>query len=193
MAKDKNEKKPGKTEDDLKEKEVKAEEEAGENKEAKKPEKEKKEDKKDDKIKELEKELAAQKEAHIRTLAEYDNYRKRTQKEKEAIFSDSKVKIIGEFLPLADNFERAIKAESTDLESLKKGVEMTYNDLMNAFAKLSVETYGEPGDKFDPNIHHAVLHVDDDSLEENVITDVFSKGYKTGDKIIRAAIVKVAN
>lgn len=129
----------------------------------------------------------------LRTLAEYDNFRKRSQKEKEAIFTDSKADIIGKLLPVIDNFERAAAAENTDLENYKKGVEMTVKQLLDVLSSFSVEAFGAVGEEFDPNIHNGVMHIDDDTLGENVIADVFMKGYKMGDRIVRHATVKVAN
>ena len=138
-------------------------------------------------------ELAAQKEAYLRLAAEYDNFRKRTSKEKEESFSNAKATVFEEFLPVLDNFDRALSATATELEDYKKGVEMTYEQFKNVFQKFDVETFGEAGDKFDPNFHNAVMHVDDDTLDENVIADVLQKGYKIGDKVLRPAMVKVAN
>ncbi len=129
----------------------------------------------------------------LRTLAEYDNFRKRSQKEKEAIFTDSKADIISKLLPVIDNFERAAAAENTDLENYKKGVEMTVKQLLDVLASFSVEAFGAIGEEFDPNIHNGVMHIEDDTLSENVIADVFMKGYKMGDRIVRHATVKVAN
>lgn len=141
----------------------------------------------------LQKELDAAKEAHMRTLAEYDNFRKRSIKEKEAIAGDSKAMALTELLPVLDNFERAAMNSEADFDSYRKGVEMTFGSFMDVLKKLGVEQFGEPGEQFDPNIHNAVMHCEDDSLEENVITDVFSKGYKLGDRVLRHAMVKVAN
>lgn len=139
------------------------------------------------------KEAKAAKDAHIRTLAEYDNFRKRTQKEKDAIFTESKATILTQLLPVIDNFDRAAMNPDADYESYKKGVEMMFTGFMETMKKLGVEPFGEPGEQFDPNYHNAVMHCEDESLEENVITDVFSKGYKLGDKVLRPAMVKVAN
>ena len=147
----------------------------------------------DSKIAELEKDLAASKEAHIRTLAEYDNYRKRTAKEKENTWVDAKAVCIAELLPMLDNFDRALGVADSDFESYKKGVEMIYQGFCETLKKLGVEAFGEEGDEFDPNFHSAVMHVDDESLGENVIAQVFSKGYKLGEKVLRPAMVKVAN
>ena len=145
------------------------------------------------KIAELEKDLAASKEAHIRTLAEYDNYRKRTAKEKENTWVDAKAVCIAELLPMLDNFDRALGVTDSDFESYKKGVEMIYQGFCETLKKLGVEAFGEEGDEFDPNFHSAVMHIDDESLGENVLAQVFSKGYKLGEKVLRPAMVKVAN
>ncbi len=141
----------------------------------------------------LEKELAAAKEAHIRTLAEYDNYRKRSVKEKEGIYSDAKAVCLTELLPVIDNFERALSVTESDFESFKKGTEMIFTSLMETLKKLGAEPFGEAGEEFDPNFHNGVMHVDDPELAENIIAEVFSKGYRLGDKILRPAMVKVAN
>ena len=150
-------------------------------------------DEKDGKIEELEKDLAAAKEAHIRTLAEYDNYRKRTAKEKEGTWIDAKAVCLAELLPMLDNFDRALGVTDSDFESYKKGVEMIYQGFCETLKKLGVEAFGEEGDEFDPNFHSAVMHVEDEALGENVLAQVFSKGYKLGEKVLRPAMVKVAN
>ena len=150
-------------------------------------------DEKDSKIAELEKDLAAAKEAHIRTLAEYDNYRKRTAKEKEGTWIDAKAVCLTELLPMLDNFDRALGVTDSDFESYKKGVEMIYQGFCETLKKLGVEAFGEEGDEFDPNFHSAVMHVEDENLGENVLAQVFSKGYKLGEKVLRPAMVKVAN
>ncbi len=147
----------------------------------------------DSKLAELEKDLAAAKEAHIRTLAEYDNYRKRTAKEKENTWVDAKAVCLAELLPMLDNFDRALGVTDSDFESYKKGVEMIYQGFCETLKKLGVEAFGEEGDEFDPNFHSAVMHTEDESLGENVIAQVFSKGYKLGEKVLRPAMVKVAN
>ena len=142
---------------------------------------------------ELEKELAAAKEAHIRTLAEYDNYRKRTAKEKEGIYGDAKADCMKSLLGVLDNFDRALSVDNSDFESYKKGVEMIYTNFCEILKGLGVEAFGEAGETFDPNFHNGVMHIEDDSLGENVIAQVFSKGYKIGDKVLRPAMVQVAN
>ena len=141
---------------------------------------------------ELQKKLDETNDRLLRTAAEYDNFRRRSQKEKEAIYTDSKAEIIGKLLPVIDNFERAAAAEG-DAENYKKGIEMTVKQLLDALTAMGVESYGAAGDEFDPNIHNGVMHVDDETLGENVVADVFIKGYKVGDKVIRHASVRVAN
>ena len=138
-------------------------------------------------------ELNETKDKLLRVMAEYDNFRKRSQKEKEMAYGDTKASTIAEFLPVYDNFERAMSAEAVDLDSFKKGIEMIFNQYGETFKKLGVESFGAKGDEFDPNIHNAVMHGEDDSLPENSISDVFSTGYKMGDRVIRPAIVKVVN
>ena len=141
----------------------------------------------------LRKELAEANDKWLRTAAEYDNFRRRSQKEKEAIYGDSKSDIVSKFLPVLDNFERAAASSADDFEGYKKGIEMTVKQLLDVFTAIGIESFGEKGDTFDPNIHNGVMHIDDDSLPENSIADVFMKGYKSGDRIIRPAMVKVAN
>lgn len=138
-------------------------------------------------------ELNETKDKLLRVMAEYDNFRKRSQKEKEQAYGDTKASTIAEFLPVYDNFIRAMSAEATDLDSFKKGIEMIFNQYGETFKKLGVESFGEKGETFDPNIHNAVMHGEDENLPENSISDVFSTGYKMGDRVIRPAIVKVVN
>lgn len=141
----------------------------------------------------LEKELADTKEQLLRVTAEYANFRKRSEKEKSESFNFAIAKAVGEILSTIDNMERALSNEQEDYEGLKKGVQMTYDGLMASLEKLGVTAYGEVGEQFDPNFHNAVMHIEDDSLEANVITDVFQKGYKINDKVVRPAMVKTAN
>ena len=141
----------------------------------------------------LEKELAEAKDKLLRVTAEYANFRKRSEKEKQDAFVFAKAETIRELLPAVDNLERAIAAENGDFDALKKGVEMTFENLMSILGKLGVEVYGKAGDIFDPNLHNAVMHVEDESYENGEIVDVFQKGYKINDKIIRPAMVKSAN
>ncbi len=129
----------------------------------------------------------------MRLAAEFDNFRKRSQKEKDGIFANATAKAVTELLPTYDNLERAVKAETTDPE-YKKGVEMTMTQLSESFKKLEVELIkAEPGTVFDPNLHNAVMHVEDEDLGENVIAEVFQQGFVIGGKVIRHAMVKVAN
>ena len=147
---------------------------------------------KEDPVKALEAKLAELNDRYLRTLAEYENFRRRTQKEKEALFGDGKAEDIGKILPALDNFERAAAADG-DFETYKKGVEMTVTGLMDILKAMGLEAFGEKGEPFDPNVHNGVMHEDNNELEENVISDVFLKGYKLGDRVIRHATVKVAN
>lgn len=133
-----------------------------------------------------------QEDKYMRLLAEYDNYRKRSQKEKEASWSNAKAETIKEILPVYDNLARALQQETAD-EAYAKGVEMIMTQLKNALEKLGVEEIPAEGQPFDPNLHNAVMHVDDEELGENVVAEVFQAGFKLGDKIIRHAMVKVAN
>lgn len=141
----------------------------------------------------IEDELKDAKEQLLRTAAEYANFRSRSAKEKEQTYSNAKGNVIAEILPSIDNLERALSQENSDYEALKKGVQMTMDGLMAALEKLGVEAFGEAGESFDPNLHNAVMHTEDEELGENVITDVFQKGYKINDRVIRPAMVKTAN
>lgn len=130
--------------------------------------------------------------AHLRLAAEYDNFRKRTIKEKEASYGNGKSDAVLKMLPVYDNLERALKQETQDT-AYKKGVELTMTELTKILTSLGVEIFGEPGDAFDPQLHNAVMHTEDESLGENVVSQVFQKGFKLGDKIVRFAMVQVAN
>ena len=144
-----------------------------------------------DEVKRLNNEVEALKERLLRVTAEHENYRKRTTKEKEGIYTDSCADVIKEILPVVDNLERALAADGS-VEDLKKGIEMTIKGLQSSFDKLGVEEIDASGE-FDPNMHQAVMHIEDESLEKNVVAEVFMKGYKRGDKVIRHTVVKVAN
>ena len=133
-----------------------------------------------------------EREAHLRLAADYDNYRKRTIKEKEASYGNGKADAVAKILPIYDNLERALNQPCTD-EAYKKGVEMTMTELKKIFESLGVEIYGEVGEEFNPELHNAVMHNEDESLGENVISMVFQKGFKLGDKVVRFAMVQVAN
>lgn len=134
----------------------------------------------------------AEHDAHLRLAADYDNFRKRTVKEKEASYGNGKADAVAKLLPIYDNLERALNQPTEDT-AFKKGVEMTMTELVKILNSLGVEIFGNAGDPFDPNLHNAVMHTDDESLGENVITQVFQKGFKIGDKIVRFAMVQVAN
>ena len=134
----------------------------------------------------------AERDAHLRVAAEFDNFRKRTIKEKEASYGNGKADAIAKMLPIYDNLERALNQPTEDA-SYKKGVEMTMNELVKIFSSLGVEIFGNVGDEFDPNIHNAIMHTEDESVAENTITMVFQKGIKMGEKIVRFAMVQVAN
>ena len=134
----------------------------------------------------------AERDAHLRVAAEFDNFRKRTVKEKEASYGNGKADTVAKILPIYDNLERALNQETTDA-AYKKGVEMTMNELVKIFTSLGVEIFGNVGDEFDPNLHNAVMHVDNEELGENVIAQVFQKGFKIGEKVVRFAMVQVAN
>lgn len=147
----------------------------------------------EDRTAELEKALQDANDKHLRTLAEYDNYRKRSQREKEQAYADSKASVLTELLPVLDNFERAAGNKDAAPADYQKGVDMIFNQFTEIFKKLGVEAFGEAGDTFDPNIHSAVMHTEEDGAPENSVTDVFSKGYRLGEKILRPAVVKVVN
>ena len=134
----------------------------------------------------------AEHDSYLRLAADYDNYRKRTLKEKEQSYGNGKADAVEKLLPVYDNLERALNQETQD-EAFKKGVEMTMTQLVGIFAGLGVEIFGNVGDTFDPNIHNAVMHTEDENLGENVISQVFQKGFKIGEKIVRFAMVQVAN
>ena len=142
---------------------------------------------------ELQKQLDEKNDQLLRMAAEYDNFRKRSQREKEALYADCKASVINALLPVADNFDRIFANPDGTLEDYKKGVEMTFKQFSDVFKNLGIEAFGEVGEEFDPNFHNAVMHTEDDSVGENTITTVIVKGYKLGDKIIRPAMVAVAN
>ena len=131
--------------------------------------------------------------AYLRLAAEYENYRRRTTEEKTNIYADATAKAIKEILPIGDSIEMALKSVDNAPEEYKKGLELICNQLKTSLEKLNVETFGEVGEEFNPELHNAVMKIEDDSLGENTIAQVFQTGYKTGDKIIRHAMVQVAN
>lgn len=136
--------------------------------------------------------LAKEHDGYLRLAAEYDNFRKRSQKEKDDLYTVIKAETVGKFLPVYDNLERALAQETAD-EAYKKGVEMTMNQLVKVMEGLGVTSFGEIGEAFDPARHNAVMHVEEEGLGENVIAEVFQKGFIVGEKVIRFAMVKVAN
>ena len=135
---------------------------------------------------------ARQEEKYLRLAAEYDNFRKRTAKEKEAIWNDAKADAALAFLPVYDNLERALKQETAD-EAYKKGVEMTMNQLKTVLEKLGITEIEALGQPFDPTLHNAVMHIEDENFGENTVAEVFQAGFRLGDKVVRFAMVKVAN
>lgn len=140
----------------------------------------------------LKDQVAGQEDKYLRLAAEYDNYRKRTAKEKESLWTDVKADTAGAFLPVYDNLERALKQDTAD-EAFKKGVEMTMNQLKEVLTKLGITEIPAQGQPFDPKYHNAVMHVEDESLGQNVVAEVFQTGFQCGEKVIRFAMVKVAN
>ena len=142
-------------------------------------------------LKELKEENEGLKDKLLRTVAEYDNFRKRTIKEKENIYNEACADVLKEMLPVLDNLERAVAVDGS-VEDLKKGIEMTINQFLGALNKLGVEEIAADGE-FDPNFHNAVMHVQDENLQANQVAEVFQKGYKKGDKVLRYSMVKVAN
>lgn len=140
----------------------------------------------------LEEELKAQKENYLRLAAEYDNYRKRTQQEKLSIYADATAKAIEELLPLADSVNAALSATPED-DPQRQGIELIGNQFAKSLEKLGVVSFGEIGEAFDPQLHNAVARTENPDLPANSIAMVFQKGFKIGDKIIRAAMVQVAN
>ncbi len=169
--------------------ENKAEEKA----DSKKDKKNKKESKKEIEIKEAaEKLIKEEKEKYLRLCAEYDNFRKRSQKERESLYTDIKADTLLKFLPVYDNLERAL-AQSTADEAYRKGVEMIMTQFNTTLEKLGITEIEALGKTFDPNMHNAVMHVEDENFGENEVVEVFQKGFKLNDKVIRFAMVKVAN
>jgi len=134
----------------------------------------------------------AEHDAYLRLAADYDNFRKRTAKEKEATYGNGRADAVARMLPVYDNLERALNQETSDA-AYKKGVEMTMNELVKIFTSLNVEIFGAVGDAFDPNLHNAVMHTDNPELGENTISMVFQKGFRIGEKVVRFAMVQVAN
>lgn len=141
----------------------------------------------------LKKELEVQKDLFLRVAAEYDNYRKRTERDKALIYNDATANAIENMLSVADSLEMAAKSVGGTQSDYHKGLELVINQLNASFKKLGVESFGNVGDKFDPDIHNAIAHCEDVDAEENTIVEVFQRGYKLNEKVIRHAMVKVIN
>lgn len=170
-------------------------EKAPEEKESKKEKKQKKESKKDREaeLKETaEKLIQAEKEKYLRLCAEYDNFRKRSQRERDTLYADIKADTLLKFLPVYDNLERAL-ATPTEDEAYRRGVEMIMTQFCTTMQKLGITEIEALGQKFDPNVHNAVMHIEDEAFGENEVVEVFQKGFMLNDKVIRFAMVKVAN
>ena len=137
-------------------------------------------------------ELEESKARYMRMAAEYDNYKKRTAREMDSRYEDAKLDLLKEILPILDNFERGMMTECSD-GAYKEGVALIFKqftDLLTQQGVTEIEAVGQP---FDPNLHNAVMHIEDENLGENIVTEVFMKGYKQGDKVLRHSMVKVAN
>ena len=141
----------------------------------------------------LQAEFEAHKQQYLRVLAEYDNFRKRSANEKTGVYNNAVSDTVNAILPVADNIDRALAQENASAEDMKKGVEMIANQFKACFEKLGIREIGAVGEPFDPTIHNAVAHIDSEELGENVIAAVFQKGYMLGDKVVRHAMVQVAN
>lgn len=151
-----------------------------------------KEEPKESELEKAQAALAKEHDQYLRLAAEYDNFRKRSRKEKEGLYVDVKAETVAKFLPVYDNLERALANETAD-EAYKKGVELIMVEFKKIMTALGVEEFGNAGDPFDPNAHNAVMHVENEELGENVIAQVFQKGFRIGEKVIRHAVVQVAN
>lgn len=154
--------------------------------------KEKKKSKKDCELDLLKAELDAKNDLLVRTAAEFDNFKKRTERERAAVAEFAKAGLIKQLLPILDNIDRASAADHDSADYIK-GIEMIVKQFETLSSSLGIESIAAVGDEFDPNFHEAVMHIEDETLGENVIAEVLQKGYKLGDTVIRAAMVKVAN
>jgi len=150
-------------------------------------------DPKDQQIETMKKELEELRDQHLRLRAEYDNFRKRTAQEKTAIYQDAVIDTVAEILPIGDNIERAIALKECSAEDMRKGVEMIYQQYQATLKKMDVEEMAGEGEEFNPEIHNAVSHIESEDWGESVISAVFQKGYLKGDKVVRHAMVQVAN
>lgn len=146
-----------------------------------------------DKVAQLEKEVENLNDQLVRLAAEYSNFRRRSAEEKVKVFNEAKADVILELLPVIDNFELSQNSENANYDDYRKGMDMIYKQFIAVIEKLGIEYFGEIGEEFDPNVHCAVMHIEDDNYDDNVIAQVLCKGYKLKDKIIRSASVKVAN
>ena len=145
-------------------------------------------------IEKLKSDLASEQEKYMRLYAEYDNFRRRSAKEREGIYSDAYCDAVTQILPIIDNLERATQYSKEDPDSpMAKGIELTIKSCVEALNKMGVYEIEALGKPFDPNLHNAVMHVEDEALGENEVAEVFMKGYTKGDKVIRFSMVKVAN
>ena len=144
-------------------------------------------------LEEAEAKIAEANDKYTRLFAEYDNYRKRTLKEREGIYTDAYVDAVTEILPVLDNMERALQYKDNDAENIAKGLEMIMKSFSDTLSKMGVSEIEALGNTFDPNLHNAVMHIEDDNYGENEIVEVFMKGYVKGDKVLRHSMVKVAN
>ena len=164
-------------------------------KETAKPEKEKKEKKtkKDAELEKVKAELESKNDLLLRTAAEFDNFKKRTERERAGVAEYAKANVIKELLPILDNIDRAAALEDKTGADYIKGIEMIVKQFEALVGKLGITEVAKAGDTFDPNCHEAVMHIDDETLGENVIAEVLQKGFKIGDTVIRPAMVKVAN
>ena len=140
----------------------------------------------------IEEQLKAEHDKYLRLAAEYDNFRKRSLKERENMYNDVRSDTISKLLPIYDNLERALAVETSD-EAFKKGVEMIMTQLKDIFSKMGVKEIDAVGKTFDPSMHNAVMHIEDESLDKNTVAEEFAKGFTLGDKVIRFSMVKVAN
>lgn len=139
----------------------------------------------------LEEQLAEEKDRYLRMMAEYENFRRRSQKEHDAAYTDAYADVLSQIVPVIDNLERAVSYGAS--EKLLDGVNMTLTQFCETLSKMGVEAFGEEGENFDPQMHNAIMHEEDESQPENTITAVFQKGYRKGDRVIRFAMVKVVN
>ncbi len=147
----------------------------------------------DEEVQRLKKELSETKELLLRTAAEYDNFRKRSEREKNAIYGDATCKAVLAILPLADSLDAALNSSDSQGGEYRKGIEMLQSQLKKSFGKLDVESFGEVGEDFDPNLHNAISHIEEETEKQNYVSTVFQKGYKIGERIIRHAMVQVTN